>query len=442
MVKSVAQSLVDFNFNSDPLFSFAAHPTENVLVVGSGTGQVKLMKVDVEKLQDQLAKSSDGLPAQYDVKPKELDGPDAVTLGWRTKRHQGSCRSIIFDAKGEHVYSAGLDRQIKKAKTETGAVVAKSAILDSNITELVAAPNKNFLIVGTEDGDLVCLDSNTLKQMYHIPKVHEDAISSLNHFVPKSDYQFVSTGSTTLAHVDIRKEQPLQQSDDQEDELLSSGWLDPTNPNTMLCGMSEGVVTVWKPEMNKFADQISRIRINREPVESVISALDTDGDFFWAGSFDGTVAKVNSRLGKVVERRIHSETDEVSFLDIDNEYRLISGGMDKLTIWQEGEQGNDDEEDEEDEEEWTGFSGDDSDASLDSLSDSESAESAESSASEDSDSDDEKPAVPLADIKDKLLARLEDSDDEEPPKKRKKPVKQKQQKQQAQEHGIRKFDGL
>ncbi|KAG7819442.1 hypothetical protein KL928_002116 [Ogataea angusta] len=142
----------------------------------------------------------------------------------------------------------------------------------------------------------------------------------------------------------------------------------------MLCGMGEGVVTVWRPEMNDFADQISRVRISKEPVESLISALDSEGDHFWAGSFDGTVSKVNTRSGKVVEKRVHSETDEVSFLDLDHEYRMISAGMDRLTIWKEAgdAESSGDEEDEndsvsatsgdvsseEEEEEWTGF-GDD-----------------------------------------------------------------------------------
>ncbi|KAG7803294.1 hypothetical protein KL944_001247 [Ogataea haglerorum] len=250
-------------------------------------------------------------------------------------------------------------------------VVAKSDILASNITKILTVPNKSFLIVGTENGDVLCLDSNTLQQTYQIKKVHEDAVNSINHYVPKSDYQFVTTGSTTLSHFDIRKEQPLHQSEDQEDELLCSSWLDPTNPNTMLCGMGEGVVTVWRPEMNDFADQISRVRISKEPVESLISALDSEGEHIWAGCFDGTVSRVDIRSGRVVERRVHSETDEVSFLDLDHEYRLISAGMDRLTIWKETgdvESSGDDEDEKdvdesedssaEEEEEWTGF-GDD-----------------------------------------------------------------------------------
>ncbi|OBA16527.1 uncharacterized protein OGAPODRAFT_99352 [Ogataea polymorpha] len=426
MVKSVPVPLVNLDFGTDPLFSFSAHPSKNALVVGSGTGQVKLLKYDVEKLENHIFHSADKGCAQIDVRAKELQGSDCVTIGWRTKRHQGSCRSIIFDTNGEYVYSAGLDKQIKKAKAETGVVVAKSEILASNITKILTVPNKNFLIVGTEDGDVLCLDSNTLKQTYQIKKVHEDAVNSISHYVPKSDYQFVTTGSTTLSHIDIRKDQPLHQSEDQEDELLCSAWLDPTNPNTMLCGMGEGVVTVWRPEMNDFADQISRVRISKEPVESLISALDSEGDHFWVGSFDGTVSRVNIRSGKVVEKRAHSETDEVSYLDLDHEYRLISAGMDRLTIWREtGDV--DSSSDEEDEEE------------ID-----ETAKNSDSdSSSENSDSNDDRPIVPLIEIKEKLLAQLEDSD-EEPPKKRKKQMKKETKKQKAhtQEHGIRKFDGL
>ncbi|GAV28175.1 hypothetical protein PMKS-001645 [Pichia membranifaciens] len=111
---------------------------------------------------------------------------------------------------------------------------------------------------------------------------------------------------------------------------------------TMICGMGDGIVTTWKPEMNRWEDQISRIRIAKnETVESLISAMDSDSRFMYGGCSNGHIAKIDIKGGKVVERFLQNDpedddkVDEVLGLDLDHNYRLVSFGTDGFKIWEE-----------------------------------------------------------------------------------------------------------
>ncbi|VEU22056.1 DEKNAAC103084 [Brettanomyces naardenensis] len=365
----------------DPLFAASFHPTASLFVTGTASGQVKLFKYDADKLEDAVIRTgskkdlvAEDLPActSIEVYGKEVDLDDveneAVIVGWKTKRHKGSCRDIKFDCEGRYIYSAGRDGVIKKADVETGKVVGKvkrDSTEEGAITRILTVPNKPFLIVGDENGDVKCYDTKEMKPIYELKKAHKDTVNDISYCVPKSDYRFVSVGSMTLANWDIRKEKILHRSENQEDEILTCSWVDQDTQKTLLCGMAGGIVTVWKPEYNEFEDQISRIRMDKEEsVESIISSLEDD-DCSYVGLSNGIVTKINSGNGRKIEMRHHSEDgdDNAGILDMDYEYRLVSCGVEKLKIWSRHEEGEAVEEDEgEGDEEDEG--GEDSDSSL------------------------------------------------------------------------------
>ncbi|KAK7684827.1 WD repeat-containing protein jip5 [Cerrena zonata] len=181
-----------------------------------------------------------------------------------------------------------------------------------------------------------------------------------------SAYHYLTLGSTTLSHLDIRKG-IITQSDDQEDELLSMCYAtDQINQNqndTVLVSHGEGIVTIWKNSKNSFRDQLSRIKVNKNAsIDAIIPTMNCDDgdmiDSVWCGDSEGLLHRVNYKRGKVVETRVHSSTsgkygavDEVGLLDIDYDYRLISAGMDGLKIWsgQDYEDLNGDSEEDSDE---------------------------------------------------------------------------------------------
>ena len=90
------------------LFALAVHPASPLIALGFATGHVLL---------DRLPSSS-------------LSGNDQglIQTLWKTRRHKGSCRCLTFNSNGQYILSAGTDRLVKCADTETGRVVSKIAI--------------------------------------------------------------------------------------------------------------------------------------------------------------------------------------------------------------------------------------------------------------------------------------------------------------------------
>ena len=350
---------------SDPLFGVILHPSEPIIVSGLATGHIychsydcaKLKKL-VEENEKKYASSSSKDVQQkktwcvVDVLSKENES-EGLTLLWKTRRHKGSVRSMCFEADGKFMYSIGADNVLKKSDTKTGKVVKKVTLSEKNnakFTKILKSVSHPFLLLGDEDGNVIVLDSETLLLKNTIKKIHSgDAINDIFHFAKRSVYKFISLGQTTLAYWDSREsnetdlsipdddvnsKRKVFLSDDQEDEILCGAFVDPENGETLICGMGEGLLTVWRPKKNNLADQLTRIKVCKgESIDCVISTLQDD-NCVWCGCSNGNVYKVDVKTGKVVEIRKHSKLDEVSFMDLDYEYRLVSGGMGKVKIWE------------------------------------------------------------------------------------------------------------
>ncbi|ODV63001.1 Jip5p, partial [Ascoidea rubescens DSM 1968] len=353
---------------NDPLFSMGIHPSEPIFLSGLVSGNVYLYRYDLERLKDyclenylkpngkslihkdtgdETEKSKEIWKVQNNLQFRniskksqndESDEEGGIVLGWKTKRHKGSCRSICLENSGEYVYTVGIDKVIKKASIETGKVICKTDFKKSigeDVNSMILSNSNSFLICGTELGDIKVFDTRSLNVVFDISKVHNDQVNSMINCSATSNYQVYSVGSTTLSKVDFRKG-IISQSDDQDDEILSLCFPDIEDSSTIVCGMSEGIVTVWK-DKNKFQDQLTRVKISPDvSVDAVISTMDYDkdeGNCFWCGDSNGMLNKIDCKKGKIVEMRVHDETGEVLDLDIDYDYRLVSSSMEKLKIW-------------------------------------------------------------------------------------------------------------
>lgn len=424
---------------SDPLFSVAAHPTKPIVLAGLGTGHLFCHSYDAESLEEKVRAARERLQDKgkdenllviSQLKKKwwtavsdhqSIDGTNGITTNWKTKRHKGSCRSVIFDINessvGEYVYSVGKDHTIKKAATETGRVTAKSDIsshyddASDAITNLAMSATHPFLLAGTENGLVLVFDSNELssnKLKFKLPGMHEDAVNKILPMPDVSAYHYLTLGSTTLTHLDIRKG-VITQSDDQADELLSmcyaSDHVNDHKNDTVLVSHGEGIITLWRNSNNMLMDQISRVKVNKNAsIDAIISTMQAGTedmrDSVWCGDSEGLLHRVNYKRGKVVETRVHSSLmgklgglDEVGGLEIDYDYRLISSGMEGMKIWS-GEAFKDQ---------------DLSDIESESDSDSDSAEGFDSAGFSDSDINSESDGEDLG----AQEAKLDESEDEE-----------------------------
>lgn len=370
--KFTRKPIFNIHHQADPLFAAKCHPSEPVFITGTATGHVQAYRYDINKLME-IYEDQDKFP--YDVSCVKYDDfdDDSVISQWHTKRHKKSCRDLCFDlpSGGEKVHTIGSEGVIKTADVKTGQVVNKFSSKKDNkfedecfdigtYTKCVSVPGKNFLLVGDESGNLMCHDTRSkhLALCYKpFTKLHlGEGINSINYCWPKSDYKIITTGSTTVCELDLRKPgEPLHKSEDQDDEVLCAAWLDQEKQETMICGMGE-IVTTWKPAMNNWSDQISRIRVARgETVECLMSAMDADSRFMYGGCSNGHIAKIDIIGGKVVERFLQHDPeeddkhDEVLGLDLDCNYRLVSFGTDGFRIWEdEAKKDSDDEEESED----------------------------------------------------------------------------------------------
>ncbi|KAI5951272.1 JIP5 [Candida jiufengensis] len=379
-LESPIAPLLEVNFK-EPLFTAAAHPTKPIIISGLATGHLYCNSYNAEILEEESTKNKEialereekayasGLTQNVtrsisEVKNKwwkivqdnteiSSNGVD-IKMNWKTKRHKGSCRHAIFDPRpdqlGEFIYTCGTDNVIKKASTESGKVLGKVDVVEDyydpkdKLTKLCHSTTHPFILSGTEDGNVLVYDSSNLSQnnlKFKVESVHDD---SINHILAmaSSPYHYLTLGSTTLSHIDIRKG-IITQSDDQEDELLSMSYTTEEvadgKSDTVIVSHGEGLITIWKNSKNKLMDQLSRIKINKEvSIDTIIPTMNNDNDdqsnSVWCGDSDGVLHRVNFKSGKVVETRVHSKIgDEVGILDIDYDYRLISAGMDTLKIW-------------------------------------------------------------------------------------------------------------
>lgn len=355
--------ILEFTY-SEPLFDVVSHPQQPIIISGLSNGYMFCHKYDPDILkstiEENIKNNAALTPAEkskskvwqvVNVTSYETVVP-GIELLWKTRRHKGSVRSICFNSDGTHVYSIGTDGILKKADTLTGKVINKCTLSEKSkikYTKLVKSTSHPFLLLGDEEGNVTIIDEEKLTVKNVIKKIHNgDSINDIFQFIGKSIYKFISLGQTTLAYWDSREsndEDPestldnakhkrkIFLSDDQEDEILCGTFVDPKNGDNIVCGMGEGILTLWKPKKNNLTDQVTRIKICKgESIDCIISTLQDDM-CVWCGSSDGNIYKVDIALGKICEVRRHSEFDEVSFLDLDYDYRVVSGGMDMVKIW-------------------------------------------------------------------------------------------------------------
>lgn len=111
-------SICTFPLPSD-LFSLAVHTSSPVIALGLASGHVQLQRLPV-------------LPSspspQSKAKTPSTNGHGTIETAWRTRRHKGSCRTVIFSSDGENLFTAGTDSIVKVAATETGKVNGKITI--------------------------------------------------------------------------------------------------------------------------------------------------------------------------------------------------------------------------------------------------------------------------------------------------------------------------
>jgi WD repeat-containing protein 55 len=292
---------------------------------------------------------------------------------------------------------------VKHFSPVTGQVASKLAVPAQNgapdAPTLLQVLSPQTLLLGCDSGalHLVDLRDHALAagrpQQTHIP--HADFVASITPLPPSDastsghSKQWVSTGGTTLAVIDLRRG-VLVRSDDQEDELLSAVFVPGLGPKknrdngVVAVGTATGVLTLW--DKGAWDDQTDRIVVDRagESLDCIVQIPDTKKVAVGLG--DGNIRLVDLGRREVETTLRHDEVEAVIGLGFDCQGRMISAGGTTVKVWEESvaPNGGDDEDDDSD--------SDDSDDSEDDASDAPAATTkrlADSDSDLDSDSDDE-----------------------------------------------------
>ncbi|KAI3319298.1 WD repeat domain-containing protein jip5 [Xylariaceae sp. AK1471] len=334
---------------SAELFSQALHPTEPLLGVGLATGHVQCFRLPAAD------KSSED---DADVSVLS-DGKSTIDTAWRTRRHKGSCRSLVFSHDGSSLYSAGTDSLIKHFSPATGQVISKIAVPTSksipDSPTLLCALSPQTLLLACDSGVLHLLDlrdgalAASKPQQSHFP--HDDFVSSLTPLPASAEStsgfskQWISTGGTTLAVTDLRRG-VLVRSEDQEDELLCSTFIAGMGPKknrdngVVAVGTGSGVLTLW--DRGIWDDQQDRVTVDSargggESLDCIVQIPEevVRGKNVAIGLGDGSLRIVDLNKRAVVGSLRHDDLEAVVGLGFDCEGRMISGGGQTVKIWEE-----------------------------------------------------------------------------------------------------------
>ncbi|KAI1823299.1 WD repeat domain-containing protein jip5 [Xylaria intraflava] len=334
---------------SSELFTQALHPTEPLLGVGLATGHVQCFRLPTPD-------NSSGDVADASILS---DGKRTIDTVWRTRRHKGSCRSLVFSHDGSSLYSAGTDSLVKHFSPTTGQVISKIAVPTAKSVPdsptLLSVLSPQTLLLACDSGVLHLLDlrdgalAASKPQQSHFP--HDDFVSSITPLPPSAEStsgfskQWISTGGTTLAITDLRRG-VLVRSENQEDELLCSLFVAGMGPKknrdngVVAVGTGSGVLTLW--DKGAWDDQFDRVIVDsaRGGGESLDCIVQTPEDVgrnkkVVIGLGDGSLRIVNLTKREVVGSLRHDDLEAVVGLGFDCQGRMISGGGQTIKIWED-----------------------------------------------------------------------------------------------------------
>ncbi|KAI4217639.1 MAG: hypothetical protein LQ351_000235 [Letrouitia transgressa] len=334
-------SICTFPLSSD-LFAQSIHPTSSLLALGLASGHVQLQRLPPS--------SPDRNP-----KPPRINGQGTIVTAWRTKRHNGSCRSLSFSSDGSYLFSAGSDGLVKSAVTETGRVVNKIAVPgytaddnDAAIPCLIRALSPETLLLATDSSALHVYDlrvdcngafASTKPQQTHHP--HEDYVSSLTALEPSAQStrgfsrQWITTGGSTVAITDVRKG-VVTQSEDLGEELLSGT----VAGGKLVVGGERGVLRSWELTPTGIGEEGNRVWVRKAESLDVLcpvpDSVSVERDKVAVGVSDGTVklVAVGGNRESVADLR-HDEVEGCVELGFEIGGRMISGGGQAVKVWQE-----------------------------------------------------------------------------------------------------------
>ncbi|KAF8583453.1 WD40 repeat-like protein [Ramaria rubella] len=242
------------------VFDLEFHPQYDHLYTGLLTGEIKAFAYD----------STDGsCEPTFTLRP--------------TKR---SCRGLAIDGSGDKLWSVSKDKAIHIIDTKTGRLLETRLAAHESAINRVTQLLPNMFATGDDDGVVKLWDPRNPAQLREY-KQHFDFVSDLLWLEDKR--QLVATsGDGTLSVMDVRssKPEPIAQSEDQEDELLS---IVPIKGNTkFVVGTQLGILSIFNRSKG-WGDCVDRIPGHPSSIDALCALTP---DVILTGSSDGFIRAV------------------------------------------------------------------------------------------------------------------------------------------------------
>ncbi|OSX57398.1 hypothetical protein POSPLADRAFT_1185890 [Postia placenta MAD-698-R-SB12] len=247
------------------IFDLIFHPTDSIVFTGLLTGHVKAFGYDEQGNHD----------SKFAVRP--------------SKR---SCRALAISDDGSRLWAAGKAKSLYTIDVGTGEIVNTIYNAHDAAINRVKHLTTNLLSSGDDDGVIKLWDPrkpDAIKAYNH----HFDFISD---FLWLSDWkQLVSTsGDGTLSVIDVRakKTEPLAQSEDQEDELLSIVPI--KGGQKFAVGTQLGILSIFN-RRNGWGDCVDRIPGHPHSIDTLCnipSSYPSSHSTILTGSSDGILRAV------------------------------------------------------------------------------------------------------------------------------------------------------
>ncbi|KAG8932469.1 WD repeat-containing protein jip5 [Tulasnella sp. 418] len=251
-------------------FDLAFHPAHDQVYAGLLTGEIKGFSYD------DAGDSSEA----FTVRP--------------TKR---SCRGLAIDKDGSQLFAVTKDKTLHTIDPRLGKVIdTKAEAHDSPINRVVTCMPQ-MIATGDDDGIVKLWDPRVSTHIRAYTR-HFDFISDFLWLEDKKS--LVSTsGDGTLTVMDVRakKTEPIAQSIDQEDEMLSIAAI--KQNSKIVVGTQLGMLSVFNRKSG-WDDCVDRVPGHPQSVDAIATITD---DVIATGSSDGFIRMVqilpNKLLGVV-----------------------------------------------------------------------------------------------------------------------------------------------
>ncbi|KAI6041524.1 WD40-repeat-containing domain protein [Pisolithus marmoratus] len=242
------------------IFDLAFHPTNTTVYTGLLDGRIKAFRYDEQGQYQQ----------SFSIRP--------------SKR---SCRSLATNEDGSRLHGAGKAKSIFTIDTATGDILDTRKDAHDSPINRTKQLLPNMFCTGDDDGVIKLWDPRQLQEIRRYAH-HFDFISDFLWLENKR--QLLSTsGDGTLSVIDVRgrKKEPLAQSEDQEDELLSAVTI--RNGSKVVVGTQLGILSIFNAT-HGWGDCVDRVPGHPQSIDALCglpSSYPSSHSTILTGSSDG-----------------------------------------------------------------------------------------------------------------------------------------------------------